>query len=277
MRKVLLTAKFIMTALALFSQNPLTVTIQSSQSQVCPGAAVGLTAIAQGGNPANYIFYWSSEPSDPSLTSVSEPNVMVSPGTETVYTVHVNDGAEEAVDNETISMYMVPVVTLGGDTVLCVYDSLELDAGPASAYLWSNGCCQRFAKIGSTGLGYDTRTVWVEVENNDGCTGTDTITVFFGYAQCTGLDESKMTGSLSVYPNPSYGRFFLALDDPASRECELHVYSMDGRCVWSLSGVHAGTDRIYEIDLSGLEKGIYLVRLTGANAITYERRIVILD
>ena len=56
-------------------------------------------------------------------------------------------------------------------------------------YYWSNGSIDHSITVGTTGIGFDLKTIWVQVENEEGCMSTDTIRVMFDFAQCTGVSE----------------------------------------------------------------------------------------
>jgi gliding motility-associated-like protein len=65
----------------------------------------------------------------------------------------------------------IPVIDLGGDTVLCPGDSLLLDAGsPAATHLWSTGETTQMIWAADSGM------YWVQVDN-DTCQAGDTIMV----------------------------------------------------------------------------------------------------
>ncbi len=63
------------------------------------------------------------------------------------------------------------MVDLGNDTTICVDEILQLDAGPASGYLWSTGEMTQVINIDTAG------TYWVEVIGPEGCTAYDEIVV----------------------------------------------------------------------------------------------------
>lgn len=67
-----------------------------------------------------------------------------------------------------------PIVNLGSDTLLCGSGSIILDAGnPGSKYLWNTGDSTQTITISVSD------TIYVEVTDSTGCTGTDTIVVTF--------------------------------------------------------------------------------------------------
>jgi len=88
--------------------------------------------------------------------------------------LHVSDEYGcEASDSLFLSVNDLPVVDLGPDTTICNDEGLVLDAGTQGSYLWSTG------DIGQTILVYvdGMQEIWVEVENEYGCLGGDTILI----------------------------------------------------------------------------------------------------
>ena len=93
---------------------------------VCMGDSLVLDA----GNPgANYL--WST----------GEITQTITVGTAGTYWVEVTDtNGCQRMDTIVIGLDPLPVVNLGPDTVICIGDSIPLDAGnPGATYIWSNG------------------------------------------------------------------------------------------------------------------------------------------
>jgi len=77
-----------------------------------------------------------------------------------------------SIDTINVSFDPGPVIELGNDTVLCEGQELLLNVGAGyTNYLWSNGSTDSSVVISFPGI------VWVEVINENGCTGSDTIFV----------------------------------------------------------------------------------------------------
>jgi gliding motility-associated-like protein len=75
-------------------------------------------------------------------------------------------------DSIFIEYYAEVQPELGNDTVLCEVDEILLDAGSGwQSYLWYNGATTQTVQVNEPGL------YWVTVEDNNGCTGSDTIEV----------------------------------------------------------------------------------------------------
>jgi len=75
-----------------------------------------------------------------------------------------------------------------------------------------------------------------------------------------GINESDQTSSLVVYPNPSTGIVYLVNHRDNEIITDITVRSMPGRTVYHQPTVSVGADP-YQIDLSRLAPGIYIVTL----------------
>jgi gliding motility-associated-like protein len=89
--------------------------------------------------------------------------------------IEVTDAAGcSARDSMYLSVYDLPEVDLGPDTVVCGDEGVELDAGTDGiSYRWSTGDISQVITVYMS----ETERYWVEVENEYGCIGGDTIFV----------------------------------------------------------------------------------------------------
>ncbi len=125
---------------------PLPVTITPpSETVICAGAAGELLATATGGTPP-YNYLWDG--------SISANPLSIVPAYDTTYTVTATDAhgctGEAAVFDVTVDQ--VPVVYLGADSVLCLGDSLPLNAYFEQAqYLWQDGSTNSYFIVRDAG------------------------------------------------------------------------------------------------------------------------------
>lgn len=89
------------------------------------------------------------------------------------YFVTVSKDGCTARDTISINLLPNPRVDLGADRFSC--DTVTLDAGAGSTYLWSNGATTQTIEVLPPLGGVDTLSVLVS--NADGCTGSDTVLV----------------------------------------------------------------------------------------------------
>lgn len=85
------------------------------------------------------------------------------------------------------------------------------------------------------------------------------------------IDDHDKHSSLHIYPNPSYGIFYLDMNDlPKNLPCDGVIYNSLGQIMQQFT-VH---DRITEIDLNPATKGIYFVKLQYKNNTVETRKII---
>jgi hypothetical protein len=102
-----------------------------------------------------------------------------------------------------VSLAPDPVVDLGPDTTLCV-GTIVFDAGnPGATYLWSTTATTQTESVSAAG------TVYVDVTDNHGCVGTDTVIVSAGVLPVVdlGADSVQCGGTIDLdagNPGSSY-------------------------------------------------------------------------
>ncbi|MFA4852762.1 MAG: fibronectin type III domain-containing protein [Bacteroidales bacterium] len=170
-------------------------------------------------------------------------------------------------------VYQIPVVELGQDITICPYDSVILDAGEGSSYLWSTGETARFIKIGSTGIGFYAKPIWVQVYGEGDCMSNDTVNIVFDFAYCTGTKEFENQIDLKLFPNPNQGKFTLKIvNSLKGGQTMISINKLDGvQCFQDEFESHAGEtfERIY--NLSWLKDGIYILRyITSKKTLSYK-------
>lgn len=240
--------------------SPLATNPAADNPVICQGKSTQLHAMAGGGS-GNYTFSWTSNP--PGFSSTLE-NPIVSPMVSTSYNLTINDGFNQATGSVTVHVNPRPVINLGsGDTILCVYDTLILDAGnPNSVYYWSNGATTRTISVSTSGIGFDIQNYSVKVINSYGCVDSASITVTFTFSACTSIHEKVNPSSLSLWPNPGTGVFTLKME-PVSGPFRLSVVNLLG-VVMHREEVSAKPGKFLgDFDFSDLKSGVYFIRITG--------------
>jgi hypothetical protein len=250
----------------LITGNALNVNPAAQPGIICSGEPVQLYSLAGGGS-GNYDYNWTSNPAG--FTS-PEPNPVVEPMVTTIYTVSINDGYTQVSGNTTVIVNPSPIVELGPDAVVCVFDTIILDAGnPGSSYLWSNGSTDRTLHVGTTGIGFDMRTFWVTVTSPQGCIVTDQRTLTFDFASCNGIDEPSAGSAFRIHPNPGNG--IINIENLTGREnCLFSMTDIYGRAVVKdQKMVFSGDGGAFRMDLGSYPPGLYLIRISdGGNTVT---------
>lgn len=224
---------------------------------ICSGEPAHLYALP-GGGTENYSYSWTSSP--PGFTStLSDP--VVTPYSTTSYTVTVSDGYNTVSNSTTLTVNPSPVINLGPDEIVCVFDTIVLDAGnPGCNYIWSNGSTERTVQVASVGIGFDMKTYSVTVTSPEGCQTEAQRTITFDFSQCSGIGENE-TSSLHLYPNPGNGLIKVE-NTGATGSYFISVTDMYGTKVLdNLPVCFSSDNNTVSLDLSGNPPGIYLVRI----------------
>ena len=87
------------------------------------------------------------------------------------------------------------------------------------------------------------------------------------FTPVAGITETGKTLNHTIRPNPSNGVFHIHMDQPG--DCTYFIYSMKGSLI--KQGMAAGE---FEIDLSDVEKGIYLLKIKSDQVVDVKKIIL---
>jgi hypothetical protein len=95
----------------------------------------------------------------------------------------------------------------------------------------------------------------------------------YEFAVATDIFDGQSQSTMSIYPNPSNGKFKLDIGElNLAKKIDLEISNPKGEKVYSYSDIHQQTS--IEIDLSFLSKGIYFVKVYGGTKV-FDGKIVI--
>ncbi|MDX5422137.1 MAG: T9SS type A sorting domain-containing protein [Hymenobacteraceae bacterium] len=106
----------------------------------------------------------------------------------------------------------------------------------------------------------------------DGCSATATQTITVG--TCTALEERQVAKVLTVYPNPASGRVTVSLPIAKTTRLALQLLDLRGQVVQSTDFGKVSTDFNHTLDLKGLAKGIYLLKVIVPDGVMVRRLIL---
>jgi len=123
------------------------------------------------------IYSWSP------VAGLDDPNIFnpwASPiGTTTYYVSVIDSNGCMNIDSVTVTINPPPVVSAGSDVAICYGDSTQLNASGGVLYVWSPAdSLSNDSIFNPWGWPTDTTTYIVTVEDLNGCTNTDTVTIF---------------------------------------------------------------------------------------------------
>ncbi|MCG9911319.1 MAG: CotH kinase family protein [Flavobacteriales bacterium] len=119
-----------------------------------------------------------------------------------------------------------PTLNLGADTAICQGQSVYLQPGNHSSYLWSNGFTSSDIFISQPG------NVWVQVRNHYGCASTDSIQIAVNPLPDSDFSTIQQTGFTYLFSPEQTGApsYQWAFGDGffSSEEFPLHSYAQEG-------------------------------------------------
>lgn len=224
----------------------------------CDGDLGGGASVSVSGGVAPYNYSWSTGSTNSSIQNVVNG----------LYTLTIMDNADcEKVDSVVIyPLYLSPEVDLGEDLEICEDWPVQVSAGNGASFNWSTGQLSNAITIGSAG------TYWVEVTNDSGCVGTDTLIVTTH--TCLGIDAITVDQALDIYPNPSSGIITVVCCENL-KDAEYVVYDMSGKRVMQGKDFRLVNEESIEIDLSNVQAGNYIIELKSTDFVA--RNTVVIE
>jgi hypothetical protein len=205
--------------------------------------------------------------------STGETTQVINVATSGTFTVAATDtNGCVGSDDINVTMWSLPVVDLGQDTIVCgdvLPLTYELDAGSGfTSYLWNTGgTAQTETVSGNPG---DVADYSVIVEDGNGCFGTDTINVEF--AICSSINEPGQSLSISLYPNPTKGDLNLDLKGYLGQTVEIEIMTTSGQLVKRrVLDSNNQTEMFTTIGLNDVSQGLYLVLIKTGGETKIER------
>jgi hypothetical protein len=258
----------------IISGDALSINPSVSQEEICLGESTQLFALAGGGS-GNYTYSWVSAGGYSS--TVQNPVITPSTPGSYIYTCTVNDGYNSIQGSVGLNVRPIPYISFGfGDTTICVYDTLVLDAGnPGSQYVWSNGSDSRTITVATSGIGFDMQTHSVTVTNESGCQSEKSITVVFDFSVCNGVDGIESGKLCRIYPNPGYGNLHLVFQ-PEVKKADVSACNLLGQTVWGPNHFD-DLDKKGEIlmDFGNQPEGIYFILVKNEATVLYSTKYML--
>jgi len=215
---------------------------------------------------------WTFEGGDPATSIEQNPTVTYNEEGEYDVELTVSDGTNSntMLMEDFISVLMTPPAMLFPFDDVCVgWPAFELTGGsPAGGEYSGPGVVDGWFDPAVAGLG--THIITYTYTASNGCDNSDEQTILVD--PCTGIDEFE-AGKISIYPNPSNGKFDLKLNYHGS--VNIKVVNIIGVTIYSEQITTSG-ELINPIDLYGFEEGIYFVTIQTEEK-TYVKKLKLLD
>ncbi|PKL10539.1 MAG: hypothetical protein CVV52_17890 [Spirochaetae bacterium HGW-Spirochaetae-8] len=169
-----------------------------------------------------------------------------------------------------ITIHPAPAVNLGNDTAILPGQTVILNAGSGfTSYLWSTGATTQTINASSAVVGVI--PFWVQVTDNNGCKGGDTIEINF--TNHPGIAEATKSPGFSIVPNPASNQVEVLWDAMANEPVSLTIITLDGRMV--VQKTLCPSDGKALLDVSALPAGNYLIQLSSLTNRTIQRLVIV--
>lgn len=193
------------------------------------------------------------------------------------YTVSVTT-AEGCFGTDDIDVVInpIPVVQLGPDLEICIDDGGATNIGPLNnpnyTYLWSNNKTTNQILVGLPTATPGNKTFWLEVTDDKGCVGSDTIKIRFKTC-ITGVASVGTTKGWSVYPTPTSDVIYVSTDKELTNS-RFSLVNSSGALIKTFESGTIVAEEIISLSTQELPTGIYFLRLD-ADEFTSTSRVVI--
>ncbi|MDX2001294.1 MAG: T9SS type A sorting domain-containing protein [Chitinophagales bacterium] len=84
----------------------------------------------------------------------------------------------------------------------------------------------------------------------------------------TTIQEAVSSSNVRVFPNPSTGQFFIAMDNAAEGDVEFILNDLSGRIVWQQKQQITKGNMLLPFDIKSLSSGMYLLNIRESNNFT---------
>jgi hypothetical protein len=221
----------------------------ATSTSVCAGSSVTLT----GSGATSYT--WTGGVTD---------GVSFVPASTDTYTVTGTD-ANGCTNTDEVTVTVNPMPTVTGSssaTTMCVDDANATLTGSPSGGTWFGiGVSGSTFDPGIAGVG--TQTLPYNYTDANGCSGSASVTITVN--ACVGVVENSLENGVNVYPNPNNGEFTIAIDANVG-DLKIEIVDMQGRVVYLSQENNVQAGFTTRVSLNEMAEGIYMVRLTSAEA-----------
>jgi len=231
----------------------------TSTDVTCAGDSNGSATASATGGASPYVYLWNDNGAQTTATASGLP--------EGEYGVVVTDSAG-CVSSETVYVghaYENPVVSLGPDMLIPEATlPVTLDAGAGFAtYTWQDNSASQTFEASEAG------TYWVEVADDNGCMGSDTVHILLW---ATGIAETAVKLDVTVFPNPGHGMLSVRFSAPLDESVKIGVYTTGGQFITDRTLLPSGAPgQVEPLDLRGQPQGMYLLRISHGDTVVVKR------
>ncbi len=175
------------------------------------------------------------------------------------------------VDTQIVEVLNAPFILISGlNSFYCIDDApVSINALPVGGTLAGAGVSNGMFDPKLAGIG--DHVITYDIDNPNGC--TDIEVVFVKVGVCTRVSGVDLNGAVTIFPNPSTGKFRLEISTVLEEQAVLKVYNLTGQIIFNDS-IEAGKNYTGEIDLSHLTAGVYYLKLSTQDNAVVKKLVV---
>jgi hypothetical protein len=256
--------------------NPTTQVDIGPDKVICHGESVTFQAIADSG-AVIYLWMVNGIPTGAPLTNTHFTfNSSTWPiGTYAVSVDVINTNPSIYCNGKDVALVQVqppPFPYLGNDTAVGLSNSITLDAGNYTSYLWSIGATSQTIVVDTTVFGSGIHPFWVEVMDSMGCAGRDTILIHF--TQNPGMIDDPHRMQIMIFPNPGSGEFLIQFSGFQPKTADIQLAGLDGTLVYQEKQIKPGPSGIVKVSANGIAVGVYLLSIYTEHGAFQEKLVI---
>ena len=236
----------------------------------CNGECSGLASVVGSGGIEPYSYLWSDSQNQTSVTAtglcagdytVTVVDVDGCNATSTLFTVE-----EPEVIN--FSTSVSNAITGNCDGIATV---TAMGGTSPYFYLWDDPDYQITQTATDLCSGIYTVTVW----DANGCEATQSVTI--EEINYTGVEENIVSNIISIYPNPTAGKFTIETQSQVSQVIEVKITNPIGQEIYSEKLVEQPGNTRKEFNLEDYPNGVYMINILNKRDFLLSKRITIMN
>ncbi len=214
----------------------------TGDTSICQGDSIHLMAI--GANT----YQWNNVSSGSTFNDIITTQQYIS-----VIGTDVNNCIGK--DSVFVQLIALPTPYLGADTSIFGQNSLVLNPGNYINYQWNTGAITPTITVIANALSLGNYNYAVEVEDQNGCKGNDTIVISI----TIGIEDNNIDkANIKLYPNPSSGVVNIEWGKDMTVN-EIDIIDYQGKLIKSLKIIEG--QKKSKIQLDNFPNGVYLIHL----------------
>ncbi len=148
----------------------------------------------------------------------------------------------------------LPLINLGNDTTICIYNNIILDGGNYKSYLWNTGDTISNLTVDSNLVNIYGNSFWLLATDSNNCTNSDTTNIIL--SPCLSIKTNNELKEINIFPNPATNNLWII--NLAGKRVDISIIDINGKEVIP-NQVKEGVT--IELNIKELSSGIYYLML----------------